>query len=219
MEKKSVSAVTNCHICNILNNGILDKSINEWLIDHYSGEHIEPLSIAALTNRFNEQLLQYYFLKKHPNIDPTFDFEVLREYLQEVYLDNDDHVDSKLFFIGNSIIKHFELDPIYLATRLVAPHSMQHHLQNCLELRPDKLSSEESIPVKFLQATDFAHKILQSPLDIAINNGLASEDTQIVIYIKDITTGEMLPIQEWVTKISKKGEFNHVSTSAHHVGH
>ncbi|MFA0823607.1 MAG: hypothetical protein ACC612_12075 [Methanomethylovorans sp.] len=203
MEKKSVSVVTNCHICNILNNEILDKSINEWLIDHYSGEHIEPLSIAALTNRFNEQLLQYYFLKQHPNIDPTFDFEVLREYLQEVYLDNDDHIDSKLFSIGNSIIKHFELDPIFLSTRLVAPHTMQHHLQNCLAIRPDKLSSEESLHVKFLQATEFAHKILQSPLDIAINNGLASADTQIDIYIKDITTGEMRPIKEWITKISK----------------
>jgi hypothetical protein len=204
MEKKSVSVVTNCHICNILNNEILDKSINEWLIDHYSGEHIEPLSIAALTNRFNEQLLQYYFLKQHPNIDPTFDFEVLREYLQEVYLDNDDHIDSKLFSIGNSIIKHFELDPIYLSTRLVAPHTMQYHLQNCLGIRLDKLSSEESLHVKFLQATEFAHKILQSPLDIAINNGFTSADTQIVIYVKDIATGEMLPIKEWITKISKR---------------
>lgn len=204
MEKKSISTVTDCHICNILNNRILDKSINGWLIDHYSGEHIEPLSIAVLTNRFNEQLLQYYFVKKHPNIDPTFDFEVLREYLQEVYLDNDDHIDSKLFSIGNSIIKHFELDPIYLSTRLVAPHTMQHHLHNCLTIKQEKLSYDESLPVKFLQATEFAHKILQSPLDIAINNGLASADTQIVIYVKDITTGEMLPIKEWITKISKR---------------
>lgn len=203
-ERRSTAQLTNCHICNILNSGILDKSNNEWLADHYSGEHAEALGIAALTNWFNESLLHYYFLKQHPYVDPTFDFRTLRKYLQKIYIDNDDHIDSKLFSIGNSIVKHFDLDPVYLSARFVTPHSMQHHLQDCLGIRQVKSDYKSSTSARLLQAVEFAHRILQNPLDNAISNGLASPDTQIVIYVKDMDTGEMYPVKEWISRLSEK---------------
>jgi len=177
---------TYCSICNIISQGILaEENINEWLEYSYSGEEVPPLSVQKLTDMLNNRILLSKLTERYPGTEFPFEMDVLRKFILQTTIDKDDTIDKSIFFVGNSIVKEFDLNPINLSGFLLNKSQMTTHLKDCLNLEQKKTEDEEEIGNDVDKSIRFARDLLNNAIERAKKKGLAEPSEVLEIKLFD----------------------------------
>lgn len=192
--KTEISA---CKICNLLNPKLLNREeINLWLNHAFTGKYEKPMSIEALTDRFNERILEALYRENVPGEELTFDIGALRRYIHARCIDPSQELDSRTWEIGNAIFKKNKLDIYKISDIFVNENDMRKHLKECVNIEPEEIDEKTRAIKDIDDSLKFASTILERAMGRAVRRGYVDDRFSIEINVRCKECGRVHPFSE-----------------------
>ncbi len=161
--------LTECILCNLINNGLLDQKNTEYIL-RQSFENTESgisMSYSNIVDYLNNNILSNLFKQEYPEQTMVFDVDIFRKYVLVNGFKINEKLTYEIYSKGAAIEQQYGINVFHWSNYLITTYFVKKHLENCMQIKHETNNDKNKYLVNLKDGLDFALKVSNKALQRA----------------------------------------------------